>query len=156
LNEAAALSSRRLFRGSHPEMETMAEDDSKASPPTTSATRPKQPVLSRKRLVGQLWRAAKRQLDSHEQHLADLPKGAAASEADAKALATLARTVRELVAIEEPQSGKRDKQTDELSAADSLRHVAQLRQELARRLEALAARDAGEGAPGADTDSEPG
>jgi hypothetical protein len=149
LNEAAAPSSRRLFRGCHPETGTMAEDDdSDTSQPTTSATKPKRPALSRKRVVGQLWRAAKRQLDAHEEHLADLPKGATASEADAKALATLARTVRELVAIEEPQGGKRDKQTDELSAADGLRHVAQLRQDLARRLEALARRELGETDPG--------
>lgn len=134
----------------------MAEDDSDAPQPATSATKPKQPVLSRKRVVSQLWRAAKRQLDSHEEHLADLPKGAAASEADAKALATLARTVRELVAIEEPQGGKRDKQTDDLSAADGLRHVAQLRQDLARRLEALAAQDTGEAAQEVDADGDGG
>lgn len=134
----------------------MAEDDSDAPQPATSATKPKQPVLSRKRVVSQLWRAAKRQLDSHEEHLADLPKGAAASEANAKALATLARTVRELVAIEEPQGGKRDKQTDDLSAADGLRHVAQLRQDLARRLEALAAQDAGEAAQEVDADGDGG
>lgn len=121
----------------------MAEDDSD-TPPAVPAQKPKKPSISRKAVVGQLWRAAKRQLDTHEEHLADLPKGATASEADAKALATLARTVRELVAIEEPQAVKRDKQTDELSAADGLRHVAQLRQELARRLEALARRELGE------------
>lgn len=121
----------------------MAEDDSD-TPPAVQAQKPKKPSISRKAVVGQLWRAAKRQLDTHEEHLADLPKGATASEADAKALATLARTVRELVAIEEPQAVKRDKQTDELSAADGLRHVAQLRQELARRLEALARRELGE------------
>lgn len=121
----------------------MAEDDSD-TPPAVLAQKPKKPSISRKAVVGQLWRAAKRQLDTHEEHLADLPKGATASEADAKALATLARTVRELVAIEEPQAVKRDKQTDELSAADGLRHVAQLRQELARRLEALARRELGE------------
>ena len=121
----------------------MAEDDSD-TPPAVLAQKPKKPSISRKAVVGQLWRAAKRQLDTHEEHLADLPKGATASEADAKALATLARTFRELVAIEEPQAVKRDKQTDELSAADGLRHVAQLRQELARRLEALARRELGE------------
>lgn len=121
----------------------MAEDEIEA-PQAPPAPKPKQKPTNRKAVVGQLWRAAKRQLDTHEEHLADLPKGAAASEADAKALATLARTVRELVAIEEPQSGRRERQTDELSPADGLRHVAQLRQELARRLEALAAEDAGE------------
>ncbi len=117
----------------------MAEDDTE-----TPAAKPKAKPTNRKAVVSQLWRAAKRQLDTHEEHLADLPSGAAASEADAKALATLARTVRELVAIEEPQTARREKQTDELSPAEGLRHVAQLRQELARRLEALAARELGE------------
>jgi len=129
----------------------MAEDDSET--PALPPQKTKRPPISRKAVVGQLWRAAKRQLDTHEEHLADLPKGAAASEADAKALATLARTVRELVAIEEPQVVKRDKPTDELSAADGLRHVAQLRQELARRLEALAGEDASEVAQAAGGDS---
>jgi hypothetical protein len=109
------------------------------------AEQPTRKTVSRKAVVGQLWRAAKRQIDAHEDHLCDLPKGSTASEADAKALATLARTVRELVAIEEPQAVKKDKQTDDLSAADGLRHVAELRRELARRLEALARREMGEG-----------
>ena len=73
--------------------------------------------VSRKAVVGQLWRAAKRQIDTHEEHLADLPKGATASEADAKALAVLARTVRELVAIEEPPAARKDKRSDDPSAA---------------------------------------
>ena len=128
----------------------MAEDDSRTRQP---AAKQRRPVVSRKVVVGQLWRAAKRQLDAHEEHLAELPKGAPASEADAKALATLARTVRELVAIDEPQTAKRDKQTDEPDAADGLRHVAQLRQELARRLEALAGEDASEVAQAAGGDS---
>jgi len=129
----------------------MAEDDTETTEVLPSA-KPKAKPTSRKAVVGQLWRAAKRQLDTHEEHLADLPKGAAASEADAKALATLARTVRELVAIEEPQTARREKQTNELSPAEGLRHVAQLRQELARRLEALAAEEAGEVAQGDPAD----
>ena len=138
----------------------MAEDDSE-TPQTEAAeaapmAKPRRPGTNRKGVVSQLWRAAKRQLDTHEEHLADLPKGAVASEADAKALATLARTVRELVAIEEPQGGRRERQTDELSPADGLRHVAQLRQDLARRLEALAAQDTRENSQEADTDGEPG
>lgn len=130
----------------------MAEDDEEARDtpltPDPTALRPRTAPINRKRVVSQLWRAAKRQLDAHEEHLADMPKGAAASEADAKALATLARTVRELVAIDEPATGRKDKQTDDLSATDGLRHVAQLRQDLARRLEALVAAGTGEVAEG--------
>lgn len=133
----------------------MADNDITAAA-QPAAPKPKRPRFSRKAVVGQLWRAAKRQLDAHEEHLADLPQGEAASEAEAKALAVLARTVRELAAIDAPQAAKKDKQTDELSAADGLRHVAQLRQDLARRLEALAAEDEGEAAHEADGDGDGG
>ncbi|RYE32162.1 MAG: hypothetical protein EOP23_13525 [Hyphomicrobiales bacterium] len=131
----------------------MAEDDSETSETSeTPAPKPRRPATSRKGVVGQLWRAAKRQIDAHEEHLADLPKGTTASEADAKALAVLARTVRELVAIEEPPAMRKDKRTDEPFPADDLRHVAQLRQDLARRLAALAAQDADENSREADAD----
>lgn len=131
-----------------------AQDSAPPRPP--SEPKPKRASVSRKAVVSQLWRAAKRQIDTHEEHLADLPKGTTASEADAKALAVLARTVRELVAIEEPQAARKDKHPDEPSAADDLRHVAQLRQDLARRLEALAAQDAGETSQEADADGDAG
>ncbi len=133
----------------------MAEQDG-TTPPPHSEAKPKRKVISRKAVVGQLWRAAKRQIDTHEEHLADLPKGTTASEADAKALAVLARTVRELVALEEPPATRKDKRSDDPSAADDLRHVAQLRQDLARRLEALAAQDARENPQEADADGDGG
>ncbi|SDF42621.1 hypothetical protein [Bosea robiniae] len=133
----------------------MAEQDS-ATPQPPSEPKPKRMAVSRKAVVGQLWRAAKRQIDTHEEHLADLPKGTTASEADAKALAVLARTIRELVAIEEPPGTRKDKRSDDPSAADDLRHVAQLRQDLARRLEALAAQDARENPQEADADGDGG
>lgn len=133
----------------------MAEEEN-ATPQPAAEPKPKRKMISRKAVVGQLWRAAKRQIDTHEEHLADLPKGATASEADAKALAVLARTVRELVAIEEPPAMRKDKRSDDPSAADDLRYVAQLRQDLARRLEALAAQDAGENSQEADADGDAG
>lgn len=98
---------------------------------------------SRKAVVDKLWRAAKRQLAAHEAHLAELPKGAAASESDAKALATLARTVRELLALEAATASQGVKAADDADPAAGLRHVAELRQQLARRLERLAAEEAG-------------
>jgi len=133
----------------------MAEENEMTSQPAAEP-KSKRKAVSRKAVVGQLWRAAKRQIDTHEEHLADLPKGATASEADAKALAVLARTVRELVAIEEPPAARKDKRSDDPSAADDLRHVALLRQDLARRLEALAARGAGEDSQEADADGDGG
>ncbi|MCA0419793.1 MAG: hypothetical protein LCH80_13870 [Proteobacteria bacterium] len=133
----------------------MAEEEI-AKPQPAPGPKSKHKAVSRKAVVGQLWRAAKRQIDTHEEHLADLPKGTTASEADAKALAVLARTVRELVAIEEPPAMRKDKRSDDSSAADDLRHVAQLRQDLARRLEALVAQGAGENPQEADADGDGG
>ncbi|BCB20589.1 hypothetical protein [Bosea sp. ANAM02] len=135
--------------------DAMAEED-ETTPQPAAGPKSKRKAISRKAVVGQLWRAAKRQIDTHEEHLADLPKGTTASEADAKALAVLARTVRELVAIEEPPATRKDKRSDDPSAADDLRHVAQLRQDLARRLEALVAQDARENPQEADADGDGG
>jgi hypothetical protein len=111
------------------------EDDDAPALPVVKARR--LPV-ARKAVVTRLWRAAQRQLDAHEARLDELPKGAAASESEAKALAVLARTVRELVALDATTPGREDKSIDELSPAAGLRHVAELRKELARRLEVIA------------------
>ena len=111
------------------------DDDAPALP----VAKGKRLSVARKAVVTRLWRAAQRQLDAHEARLDELPKGAAASESEAKALAVLARTVRELVALDAASPGREDKANDELSPAAGLRHVAELRKELARRLEVLAA-----------------
>jgi hypothetical protein len=128
-------------------------DDEDDAPALPAARRRALPV-SRKAVVTKLWRAAKRQLDAHEAHLDGLPQGAPASEADAKALATLARTVRELVTLD-AASGPGAKTTDDLSPTDGLRHVAELRKELARRLEAIAAQEMGPTDPAASARMEP-
>ncbi|OYW67913.1 MAG: hypothetical protein B7Z40_05135 [Bosea sp. 12-68-7] len=112
-----------------------SDDDAPALPVANG----KRLSVGRKAVVTRLWRAAQRQLDAHEARLDELPKGAAASESEAKALAVLARTVRELVALDAAAPGREDKSKDELSPAAGLRHVAELRKELARRLEVLAA-----------------
>ncbi|WP_332692559.1 hypothetical protein [Bosea sp. (in: a-proteobacteria)] len=106
----------------------------------------------RKQVVAKLWRAAKTQLEAHEAHLAELPAGKAASEADAKTLATLARTVRELVALD-AAAGEGGKSGDDLSPADGLRRVDELRNQLGRRLAALAAEEAGAAAAAPAGDS---
>lgn len=113
----------------------MTEDDDDA--PAVPAAR-KRVTASRRQVVDKLWRAARRQLASHEEHLDGLPSGAAATEADAKALATLARTVRELVALDLTTG---DKAADEPQPSDGIAYVASLRAELGRRLDALAARE---------------
>ena len=123
----------------------MSDEDDDAPALPAAKRRPLPP--SRKAVVTKLWRAAKRQLDAHEARLDELPRGAAASEADAKALAVLARTVRELVAMEVTTAGREDTSNNDLSPADGLRHVAELRKELARRLDALADRELGQADP---------
>lgn len=116
-------------------------DDSEDAAPAPRAKRKPAP-RSRKAVIGKLWKAAQTQLEAHEAHLADLPAGTAASEVDAKTLATLARTVRELVALDSAAAGE-GKSEDEPSPAEGLRRVDELRSELGRRLAALAAEEAG-------------
>jgi hypothetical protein len=121
------------------------DDDAPALPVAKGRRMPP----SRKAVVDKLWRAAKRQLAAHEAHLAELPKGATASESDAKALATLARTVRELLALEAATTSQGAKAADDADPAAGLRHAAELRAELARRMERLIAEDAGAAAEAA-------
>ena len=119
-------------------------DDSDDSAPAPPAARRKPAPRGRKAVIGKLWKAAQTQLEAHEAHLAELPAGTAASEADAKTLATLARTVRELVALDSAAAGEGGKPEDEPSPAEGLRRVEELRKELARRMERLIADHAGE------------
>jgi hypothetical protein len=119
-------------------------DDSDDSAPAPPAARRKPAPRGRKAVIGKLWKAAQTQLEAHEAHLAELPAGTAASEADAKTLATLARTVRELVALDSAAAGEGGKSEDDLSPAEGLRRVEELRRELARRMERLIADHAGE------------
>lgn len=130
----------------------MSDDEDDA--PVLPAAKPKRLSVGRKSVVNTLWRAARRQLDAHEARLDDLPKGSLASESDAKALAVLARTVRELVAMETATASQESKPADDLSPAAGLRHVAELRKELARRLEVLAAGEADSAITPAPTDGD--
>lgn len=131
----------------------MTDEDDDA--PVRPAAKARRLSVGRKAVVTKLWRAAQRQLDAHEARLDELPKGAAATEADAKALAVLARTVRELVALEATTAGREDKSNDDLSPAAGLRHVAELRKELARRLEVIASGgpSSGPAAPDGNSDA---
>ena len=125
----------------------MTEDDDAPALPAPVG-KPARVSTSRKAVVNRLWRAARRQIDAHEAHLDGLPEGAVASESDAKALATLARTVRELVALDASTPTREGKTTDEADPAAGLRYAAELRKELARRLDALADRELGKAATG--------
>ena len=131
-------------------------DESDETAPVRPAAKRKPAPRGRKTVIGKLWKAAQTQLEAHEAHLAELPAGAAASEADAKTLATLARTVRELVALDSAAAGEGGKSEDEPSPAEGLRRVDELRRELARRMERLIADHAGDAVPQAAAGSDAG
>lgn len=131
----------------------MTDDDDPPALPAP-AGKPARVSTSRKAVVNRLWRAARRQLDAHEAHLDGLPEGAVASESDAKALATLARTVRELVALDASTTTREGKITDDADPTEGLRYAAELRKELARRLDALAAREANSSPEATASDSD--
>lgn len=130
-------------------------DETDETAPVRPAAKRKPAHRGRKAVISKLWKAAQTQLEAHEAHLADLPAGTAASETDAKTLATLARTVRELVALD-AAAGEGGKSEDEPSPAEGLRRVDELRRELARRMERLIADHADEAVPQAAAGSDAG
>lgn len=102
----------------------------------------------RRGLLKRLWRAAERQIDEIETRLARAADPEAAprpdSEKDARALAVLARTLRELTALE-AEARKRRKAKDQ---DDTVRDLDTFRRELARRLDRLRAGGDGAGPAG--------
>lgn len=123
----------------------MTDETDESAPAPPRAKRKPARSDGRKAVISKLWKAAQTQLEAHEAHLAELPAGTAASETDAKTLATLARTVRELVALDSAAAGEGGKAEDDPSPAEGLRRVDELRSELGRRLAVLAAEEAGAG-----------
>ena len=103
----------------------------------------------RSRLLARLWRAAERQVAEIEARIAAAglvagagePRAAADMEKDARALALLARTLRELSAAEGEGAPVKGKAASE---DDTVRDLDVFRRELARRLDRLR-----EGGPGA-------
>ena len=115
------------------------------------------PRASRVDLVERLWAAAETQVIAHEARLKGLGVGEAGSEAHAKSLATLARTIKELIELDtaamDVDRALEDRDNPHDCDPDvALHDLASLREELARRLEGLdpgAAREAaGEPEPG--------
>lgn len=109
----------------------------------------------RARLIARLWRAAERQVADIEARIRGAASGAGAAprpaadaEKDARALALLARTLRELAAAEdEVRNGTARDNAATGDADDTVRDLDAFRRELARRLERLRADDAGAGDP---------
>lgn len=120
--------------------EGQGNDAAKTQPRRTSASIRKAPARSR--LISRLWITAERQVEAIEARLSELGNDAQAIERDAKTLAIVSRTVRELVAIEAEAKSARQKAEKPRDDAPS-RSIDDFRAELAARLEQL--RREGEG-----------
>ncbi|MGL4440977.1 MAG: hypothetical protein ACRCUE_17085 [Bosea sp. (in: a-proteobacteria)] len=94
---------------------------------------------SRIDLVERLWAAADAQVKAHEVRLKGLGPGEAGSEAQAKSLATLARTIKELIdmdtaAIEVDRALEDADNPHDTSPEHALADLASLREALARQM----------------------
>jgi len=136
---------------------------------STAATPPKdggsqearRPPFSRKRVVSRLWRTAERQVTEIETRMLSLGDDPQALERDAKTLAIIAKTVRDLVAID-GEAGEQAKSKENKAAHGSKnarpepsaagdengpRDIEGFRAELARRLDELRREREGGGTP---------
>jgi hypothetical protein len=98
---------------------------------------------SRVDLVERLWAAAEAQVKAHEARLKGLGPGEVGAEAQAKSLATLARTIKELIELDgaaiEIDRALEDQDNPHGSGPDgAYLTLDSLREELARKLEGLA------------------
>lgn len=101
---------------------------------------------ARGRIVSKLWRTAERQVREVESRLAQLRDDPAALERDAKTLAIIARTVRDLVAIDDNARAGDEPKESETSGLQRM-PIADFRRELAEKLEHLRRDGAGSDAP---------
>jgi hypothetical protein len=108
---------------------------------------------SRADLIERLWQAAEAQVRAHEAKLRALAPGEAGSEAHAKALATLARTIRELVELDAAlAAADGEGEPNDADPEQALASLDALREELARKLDGIGAAGQAQPAEG----SEPG
>ncbi|MGE4371670.1 MAG: helix-turn-helix domain-containing protein [Xanthobacter sp.] len=125
-------------------------DAGRAAKPVLSRSpaQPRRPA--RQRLLTRLWRTAERQVAEIEGRMqaahADVEsvlRTAADSEKDARALALIARTLRELAAAEDEAGRSRAEKpgAQQNGEPDGTRNLEDFRRELARRLEQLQAAD---------------
>ena len=100
-------------------------------------------------LAARMWRTAEWQVEEIEQRLRAAGLDPAEREGNARTLATLARTLRELAAFDETQQS-RERRTQNKADDDDHppRNIDQFRHEVARRLEALLASRADAGGDG--------
>lgn len=132
------------------ENQTNREGKEMSAKITTATRRTTLRTPARRRVVSRLWNTAERQVAEIEARLA-AGGDAAALERDAKTFAIIARTVRDLVAIDaEAEAHTQEKRRphapkDESAAPDTFnnsadfgtRDIEEFRAELARRLDAL-------------------
>lgn len=135
-----------------------------AATPTKDGGSPeaRRPPFSRKRVVSRLWRTAERQVAEIETRMRGLGDDPQALERDAKTLAIIAKTVRDLVAIDgeagelakskenKAAHGSKNARPDPTAAGDDdigPRDIEGFRAELARRLDELRREREGGGTP---------
>jgi hypothetical protein len=99
---------------------------------------------SRAALVARMWRAAERQVEEIEQRLTATGLQVAERESNARTLAIVVKTMRELAAFDEKAArGKEAKQDDDDDPVPA--DIDEFRRELARRMDALVASRTGAG-----------
>jgi hypothetical protein len=119
------------------------EGDGRMLPPiprrqTKKRPQPRPTSEKRAKLVTRLWRAAQRQVDEIERCTALKERDGSERERDARALAVLVKTMRELTELDAAGAPKRGA---EENADDGFpRDIDELRRELARRMQAIVAR----------------
>lgn len=115
----------------------------------SAASRARRPSHARRRrIVSRLWQTAEKQVDEVENRLAALRDDPQALEREAKTLAIIARTVRDLVAIDdEAGAGRVAENRNDSDNASPARALAEFRRELAERLEQLRHERAGPDTP---------
>ena len=126
------------------------DDGSGAKPAAIPLRRARQHADARTRLVKRIWRTAQRQVEAIEDRLKAAGLAPAEHESSARMLATVARTLRELVAIDEKARPKQDEQpaANDDSDDDIPRDVDELRRALALRIAALVDSRTGAGGTG--------
>lgn len=107
---------------------------------------------SRMSLVKRLWRTAERQVRDIETRLDADVQEPAERERDARVLAVLVKTLRELQAFDGAQVKGNDKgKAAQEPVSDDSRDIDEFRRDLARKIDQLAAQHSAEGDRGADS-----
>jgi hypothetical protein len=107
-------------------------------------------VADRASLVKQMWRTAEAQVREIEERLRRAGQGPDERERDARVLAVLAKTLRELAALDQANTGAAAPPADDADDDPMPRDIDEFRRELARRIHAFVDSRGGAGLPGKD------